>query len=133
MTETSFRPDVFRADPPTLLGSGCTSCGQRTFPPRDVCPSCGALDGAEPCDLSRQGTVYSFTIVRQAPEGLETPYILGYVDLPEDRVRVMSRIEGIEPDELEIGMPVVLQARPNPTGDGSIFAFQYRSAEEAGS
>jgi hypothetical protein len=39
---SSFRPDVFEADPPVLLGSACTRCGGRAFPARDVCPSWAA-------------------------------------------------------------------------------------------
>jgi scaffold protein (connect acetoacetyl-CoA thiolase and HMG-CoA synthase) len=118
----SFRPDVFEADPPALLGSSCTSCGRRAFPPRDVCPECGAVDAAEPVRLSRTGVVYSFTVVRQAPPGLQTPYVLAYVDLPGDEVRVMARVEA---DDVDIGSPVRLVARPDERAPGRVmFAFE---------
>lgn len=110
MSENSFRPDVFRADPPTLLGSQCGSCGRKAFPPREVCPSCGEADHSDRVQLSRAGRIYSYTVVRQAPPGLTTPYVLGYVDLPDDDVRVMSRIEGGQDGEIRIGAPVVLGA-----------------------
>jgi uncharacterized OB-fold protein len=132
MAATSFRPDVFEADPPALLGSACTSCARKAFPPRDVCPSCGAVDGGEPVRLSTDGVIYSFTVVRQAPPGLETPYVLGYVDLPADEVRVMSRIEGLAPEDVEIGLPVRLVARADErdTERASLmFAFEHRTEE----
>jgi scaffold protein (connect acetoacetyl-CoA thiolase and HMG-CoA synthase) len=118
---TSFRPDVFEADPPALLGSSCTRCGGRAFPARDVCPACGAVDAAESVRLSREGVVYSFTVVRQAPPGLATPYVLAYVDLPADAVRVMARVEA---EDVEIGLPVRLVARPDERNPGRLmFAF----------
>jgi uncharacterized OB-fold protein len=118
----SFRPDVFEADPPALLGSSCTRCGGRAFPPRDVCPACGAVDAAEPVRLSRTGVVYSFTVVRQAPPGLATPYVLAYVDLPEDEVRVMGRVDAAD---VEIGLPVRLVSRPDERHpDRVMFAFE---------
>src|SRR4051812_40321210 len=122
----SFRPDVFRADPPTLLGSICAACSRKAFPPRDVCPWCNAaVDEAVPVALSAQGEVYSFTIVRQAPPGLPVPYVLAYVDLLDDDVRVMARVEGVEPEALEIGTPVVLGARADERSadDAAMFVF----------
>lgn len=127
MSEKSFRPDVFRSDPPTLLGSRCAACERRAFPPRDVCPSCGAFaEAAELTPLSGEGVVYSFTVVRQAPPGLQTPYVLGYVDLPADRVRVMARIEGVDPDAMEIGIPVALTARRDETSEEEAVMFAFR-------
>lgn len=132
MTVTSFRPDVFLADPPTLLGSACTVCYGRAFPPRDVCPHCGAVDTGEGVRLSTTGVVYSFTVVRQAPPGLKTPYVLAYVDLLDDELRVMARLEGFEPEEVEIGLPVRLVGRPDERdseGGTVMFAFEREEAQ----
>lgn len=134
MSPTSFRPDVFEADPPALLGSRCTQCARKAFPARDVCPGCGAVDQSEAVRLSGQGVIYSFTVVRQAPPGLETPYVLGYVDLLEDEVRVMSRIEGLDPAEVDIGLPVQLVTRVDERaeeGETVMFAFAYQTEQEA--
>ncbi len=133
MTSTSFRPDVFAADSPTLLGSRCTACGRKAFPHREVCPTCGALDAAETVELSKDGRIYSFTVVRQAPPGLETPYVLGYVDLPADEVRVMSRIEGVTPEDVAIGQSVTLTARRDERAedeDTVMFAFARTDQED---
>ncbi|AGP61401.1 Zn-ribbon domain-containing OB-fold protein [Streptomyces rapamycinicus] len=125
----SFRPDVFTADPPTLLASHCRDCGNKAFPPRDVCPSCGAPSGDQ-VPLSRRGEIYSYAVVRQAPPGLATPYVLAYIDLPEDEVRVLARVEGIAPDVVRVGTTVELGTRPVDNPDDTSVMFVFR-AEEA--
>ena len=47
------------------------------------------------------GTVYATTVVR--PRG-EEPYNVALVDLPEGRR--MTRVEGVAPEAVRIGMPV---------------------------
>lgn len=132
MSDKSFRPDVFRADPPTLLGSRCPACERKAFPPRTVCPSCGTIvDEAQQIPLSTEGVVYSYTIVRQAPPGLETPYVLGYVDLPADEVRVMGRVEGVDPEAMQIGIPVRLTARRDETSEEESLMFAFRAEATA--
>ncbi|MEN2385463.1 OB-fold domain-containing protein [Comamonas sp. A7-5] len=84
----------------------CTSCQQHVFPPRELCPHCGAspLRWVRP---SGQGTVYSTTtITRKAEAGGD--YNVALIDLDED-VRMMSRIEGIAPERVQIGMRVTAQ------------------------
>ncbi|WP_375000956.1 Zn-ribbon domain-containing OB-fold protein [Aeromicrobium sp. CTD01-1L150] len=106
--QTSFRPDVFDATACRLLGMACGDCGLVSFPARDSCPSCGSPENLEQRVLSRDGRVCSWAVVRNAPPGLLTPYVLAYVDLEEDGVRVMSRLEDVEPEALRVGMPVEL-------------------------
>ena len=81
----------------------CTACQQHVFTPRELCPHCGAspLRWVRP---SGQGTVYSTTtIARKAEAGGD--YNVALIDLDED-VRMMSRIEGIAPEHVLIGMRV---------------------------
>jgi len=81
----------------------CAGCGKHVFYPRVLCPHCGAqrLDWVAP---SGRGTVYSTTIVRRKPaDGGD--YNIALVDLAEG-VRLMSRVAGIAPDQVKIGMPV---------------------------
>ena len=84
----------------------CAACGAHQFFPRVLCMHCGAQDLAwtEP---SGAGTVYSFSIVRRKPDA-GGDYNVALVDLQEG-VRMMSRIDGVAPEGLRIGMPV--QAR----------------------
>lgn len=81
----------------------CAGCGKHVFYPRVLCPHCGAdrLDWVAP---SGRGTIYSTTIVRRKPaDGGD--YNVCLVDLAEG-VRLMSRVAGIAPDQVKIGMAV---------------------------
>jgi uncharacterized OB-fold protein len=75
---------------PQLMGSRCVTCSTVVFPPVEVCPACTANDPV-PTPLSREGKLYSFSVVHVAPKGWQAPYIIGYVDLTEG-VRVFSHI-----------------------------------------
>ena len=84
----------------------CPQCTRHVFTPRELCPHCGAspLRWVRP---SGQGTVYSTTIIaRKAEAGGD--YNVALIDLDED-VRMMSRIEGIAPERVQIGMRVTAQ------------------------
>jgi uncharacterized OB-fold protein len=112
-----IREGLFEMEPPALLGSICSHCGTATFPPRDFCPACLA-DGPHPVrPLERSGSVFSYTVVHQAPGGRRTPYVLGYVDLQHDRVRVLSQID-VPPERVSIGMRVSLVLREVATAEG---------------
>lgn len=82
----------------------CAACGGRAvFPPRALCPRCGATDLAWR-DASGAGTVYATTIVRDRPEnGGDRNIVL--IDLAEG-ARLMSRVEGLPPEQVKIGMKV---------------------------
>ena len=82
----------------------CASCNTHIFQPRVMCPSCDGedLDWVAP---SGKGTVHSTTVIRRRPES-GSDYNVCLVDLDEG-VRMMSRVEGMEPTEVAIGMPVV--------------------------
>jgi uncharacterized OB-fold protein len=81
----------------------CQACLCHVFYPRVVCPHCSheALDWVE---SPGQGTVYSVTVVaRKAEQGGSYNVVL--VDLDEG-VRLMSRVDGVPPDEVRIGLRV---------------------------
>lgn len=114
-------------DPPSLLGSRCGSCGQMAYPAWRFCPACASAEEPDQVNLSTSGTVYSYTVVRQAPPGVEVPYVLAYVDLPEG-VRVMAQIPSRHLDEVEIGMPVQLALKKVGEGeDGTeLIGYEFR-------
>jgi 3-oxo-4,17-pregnadiene-20-carboxyl-CoA hydratase alpha subunit len=88
-----------------LLIQRCESCGTLRHPPRPGCPKCASLE-SKPVKASGRGTVYSFVVVHypQVP-GFEYPLPVVLVDL-EEGTRLVANISGLEPDEVEIGMPV---------------------------
>ena len=81
----------------------CLSCTQGIFYPRMICPHCGS-DQLEWFKPSGQGVVYSTTIVRRKPEH-GGDYNVALIDLAEGP-RMMSRVEGLSPDAVSIGMSV---------------------------
>jgi uncharacterized protein len=130
-----FREGLLCLDPPGLLASRCTTCGAKAFPARTFCPACRAVDGLVEAELSAQGRVYTFTVVRQAPPGVEMPYVLAQIDLPADDLRLMATVVGVAPEDVVIDLPVTLDLVPfGVDADGAPllgYAFRATPAEEA--
>ncbi|KGD98965.1 DNA-binding protein [Achromobacter sp. RTa] len=84
----------------------CAACDRAVFYPRMICPHCGAgsLSWVAP---DGRGTVYSTTVVRRKPDA-GGDYNVALVDLQEG-VRLMSRVEGVPPEAVSIGMAVRAQ------------------------
>jgi uncharacterized protein len=80
----------------------CSSSGACIFYPRVAEPSTGATD-LEWVEACGRGIVYSTTVVRQKPP---TPdYNVALIELAEGP-RMMSRVVGIAPADVKIGMAV---------------------------
>lgn len=93
------------------------SSGRHVFYPRVAEPRTGATD-LEWVEASGEGTVYATTVVRQRPP---TPsYNVALIDLAEGP-RMMSRVEGIAPEDVRIGMKV--RARISRDGDQPLLVF----------
>ncbi|SSW64039.1 Zn-ribbon domain-containing OB-fold protein [Achromobacter agilis] len=84
----------------------CTGCDRAVFYPRMICPHCGA-DSLAWITPDGRGTVYSTTVVRRKPDA-GGDYNVALVDLQEG-VRLMSRVEGLAPEAVRIGMAVRAQ------------------------
>jgi len=82
----------------------CTDCNRHIFFPRVHCPHCYA-SSLEWHEATGKGIVYSTTVVHRKPER-GGDYNVALIDLSEG-VRMMSRVEGIAPAEVSIGMPVI--------------------------
>ena len=86
----------------------CDSCGKVQFYPRPACRYCGSLELTWET-LSGEGSVYTYTVVHRAPFeafAADVPYVLAVVELDEGPL-LLSTIEGIEPEAVEVGMRVV--------------------------
>lgn len=99
--------------------------GAYVFYPRAVAPRTGEdLDWVE---ASGRGTVHSTTVVRKKPP--EPSYNIALIELAEGP-RMMSRVEGIDPAEVAIGMTV--EARIVEAEDGPLVVFVPAADHEAG-
>ena len=96
----------------------CTACDKHVFYPRVICPHCGA-DKLGWVAASGSGVVYSSTVVRRKPDA-GGDYNVALVDLAEGP-RMMSRIVGLEPAAVKIGMRV--KARVATDGEARIVEF----------
>lgn len=76
--------------------------GRCFFYPRVCEPLTGSTD-LEWVEASGEGTVYSTTVVRQKPPA--QPYNVALIDLAEGP-RLMSRVQGVAPEAVRIGMRV---------------------------
>lgn len=90
-------------DTGTLLGSRCNQCGASSWPARAICHRCGSPD-VEGSVLSREGSLITYTTVWVPRPGLEPPYALGQIDLPEG-VRVIAHVREV-PDDARVPLPV---------------------------
>ena len=92
-----------------LTTTQCQDCDALHFPPRIICPECTS-DTLEYVELPHEGELYSFTSVRGTgpigPNG-DTPFVTGVIDLGD--IRLSSRIDDAEYDDLSIGDPVELK------------------------
>lgn len=78
------------------------SSGRYTYFPRLLVPGSGETD-LEWVEASGAGTVHATTVVRQRPP--KEDYNVALVDLAEG-VRMMTRVVGIDPSDVAIGMEV---------------------------
>lgn len=81
----------------------CSACGARFFTPRVLCPRCGAAEH-DWIDASGLGTIHSTTVLRR-PRQDGGDLNLALVDLAEGP-RLLSRVEGVPPDGVHIGLRV---------------------------
>jgi len=96
----------------------CTGCEQYVFYPRMLCPHCGH-DELRWQVAKGQGTVYSTTVVRRRSDR-GGDYNVALIDLDEG-VRMMSRVDGVSPEEVAIGMRVQSQITEGDEGPMVVF------------
>ncbi|GAB4435874.1 MAG: Zn-ribbon domain-containing OB-fold protein [Chloroflexi bacterium OHK40] len=110
-----------------LEGQRNRHSGVVRFPPQP--PALGEEpDLWEPVALSGRGEIYSFSVVRQAPEGYEAlaPYPVALVRLAEGPL-VTAQLTDCSEDELAIGQPVeVVTRRLLDTGEDGVLVYGYK-------
>jgi uncharacterized OB-fold protein len=86
----------------------CTECRNWHHPGGPVCPICHSRSLAWEATGGR-GLLHTFTVNHQPwYPGLEPPYAIGVVELPEQTgLRITAGIVGIDPAEIRIDTPMV--------------------------
>jgi uncharacterized OB-fold protein/acyl dehydratase len=84
----------------------CGDCGALRHPPGPTCLSCGSTRNQSYVVAMGTGTVYSYVVHHHPPvPGKRLPMAIALVELTEG-VRVMAEMTGVDPANVEIGMPV---------------------------
>lgn len=114
---------------PVLVGQSCAACGKIAFPRKRVCPVCFG-DQLEDRALSTRGILHTYTCTHIGAPHLPSPYLLGFVDLPEG-IRLLSLLVECEPwDEvLKVGMSMDMVLAPlmkdEATGE-DLYTYKFR-------
>jgi len=85
----------------------CVACHQLQHPPAPMCTGCHGFE-LDFVVASGRGTIHSFVVAEhpQVPP-FSYPNVVVLVDL-EEGTRLVSRLVGVEPDAVTIGMPVAV-------------------------
>ncbi len=85
----------------------CVACHQLQHPPAPMCTGCHGFE-LDAVVASGLGTVHSFVVAEHPPiPPFSYPNVIVLVDL-EEGTRLVSRLVGVEPDAVWIGMPVAV-------------------------
>ena len=102
--------------PPRLIGGKDRETGRIVFP-------CPASEGYDAVPLSRDGTLWSYTIQRFRPKtppyaGPEvfSPWVVAYVELPGE-VIVEARLDEVAFEDVKVGMAVRFAPSPLDLSD----------------
>jgi len=115
-----------------LVGNICDACGTKNFPPRYICPNCGAEVTTE-FAFSGKGEVYSYTTIYEAPSGFDesAPYTVALIKLEEGPL-VTAQLTDLGSQPVVIGMPVErVTRRLREDGDERgmlIYGYKFRPA-----
>ncbi len=92
-----------------LVVQRCTPCGHTRLPPAPVCPACRSTE-SDWQEVPGRGEVYTYTAVhRPMAAGQDLPFLIAVIALEDaGGVRIISNLVDVDPDAVEIGMPVEL-------------------------
>ncbi len=99
-----------------VMGTRCTDCGTRFFPPRADCYRCLA-GNMEWFEVAGTGKLVSFSKLEFAPVGFQddVPYCIALLDYGD--YKVFGRIAGEVPEEeIRVGMEMTTSVNELPNG-----------------
>jgi uncharacterized OB-fold protein len=88
----------------------CRACHKAHWYPRAICPFCASRD-TEWVEASGKGKIYSFSVMRRAPE----PFTIAYVTLAEGPTMITNLVD-CDFDALKIGQDVRIKFTPTDGG-----------------
>ena len=111
-----------------MVGNVCSSCDEKIFPPKDICPGCKA-DIKEEYQFIGRGEVFSYTTIFEAPTGFDeqAPYTVALIKTEEGPL-VTAQLTDLDPnDEIFIGMQVEMVTRKlSSNGEQGVITYGYK-------
>jgi len=116
-----------------LVGTYCATCGQKFFPPRNICPACRRKGKVERFKFGGIGEVHSFTVIRVPPTGFEyqKPYVVAIIRLDEGPM-FTAQVVDCDPGHVSIGSRVEMVFRKVIADDDSgiiRYGYKFRLSE----
>ena len=116
-------------DEPALLGRLCRRCGTYAFPPTSHwCPNpaCG-FDELDTVELSKRGTIWSYTDARYEPpppyvttSEPYVPFAIAAVELATEQMIILGQVaNGYGVEDLHVGSAVEIVLEPLETREGT--------------
>lgn len=99
--------------------------GHGELPPRRVCPECGSTEFSEQ-PLPDVGEVETYTVTSVAAPSFEddAPYAIAVVEFGP--VTVTGQVEGVDHEDVEVGMTVGIDVDRRVTTDEPLVTFRPR-------
>lgn len=107
-----------------LLLSKCSRCDLVFYYPRAFCPDCFS-EKVDWLEASGKGRVYTYSVLYRHdgwPQD-DLPLVHAYIEL-EEGPRILNIIIGSDPDQVSIGVQVIVTFVPTDHGDVSIPVFR---------
>lgn len=108
-----------------IMGTRCPACEVIYAPGRLFCPQCLA-ELSDWVPVGDEGIVESYTVVHLALDGsrLEEPQVLALIQLEGADTALLHRLQGVEPQELRVGLRVKAAFKPASQRVGSILDIE---------
>ena len=89
-----------------IVGSKCASCSEFFYPEKKKCPKCESNE-LEDCKFRGTGQIYSYSIIHNAPTGMENqvPYAVAIIKLDEGQ-KITAQLVDIDLEKIGMGMKV---------------------------
>jgi len=100
-----------------LYGTRCAACGTVQYPTTKVCLQCKGRDGLRDQKLSKQGTIFTFTIDHLIAN-IEHPLPMAVIDM-DGGGRLYLQVTDFTEAEVEVGQRVMLTFRRLHEGGGN--------------
>lgn len=92
-----------------LVFQRCGDCGEWLHPPRPLCHKCKSFN-LKWEKSSGKGRIYSYVVFTKEVNPLyRVPYEVVLVEMDDEKVRIISNMVDVDPEEIYIGMPVEVQ------------------------